>query len=302
MKLKNLFYLLLALPLLAVGCSKEPNQKPSDGPDEEFFMEETLILGERYGLSEGKIDLLFKSEKGDKYLDISVATTNWDGVLKAGTYSVADDNLLLYTSFLAITTDGMEFINFEGGDGTFVVEGDVNGYKIDCLLTDAENRKYHFTYDGKIKGISPNGDLPTEPVNMEAKHFSGAVMDLGGYTYILTLSDKGYGSTGLSLADGNYYDVWISGIKGEVDADGYMIIPAGTYTFDETSSFAEWTINKSMSTYTKISEDGSEYYAETLFEDATLVVNEDSLVLTATIDGVEHTVTHNGVPKVLAGQ
>ena len=296
MRLRNLFYLLLALPLLLASCSKEVE---SDN-HVEYFMEEALIFGGRAGnpsKDANMFTLFFSSTSNTIALSISIVGAEGDEVLKAGRYTDADNTLLINSASLA-DMNTYEFFSFEGGNGTAIVEGDENNYKIDFVLSDAQNRKYHFTYDGKISGISPDGDLPAEPQNIVAEHIFGYAMELSNFNYFITLSDKGYNEYGLRKANGNYYIVNIFGIEGEIDADGNMIIPAGTYTLDKSNSKAKNTIQWSESGYTKINEDGTEIYVSASYEEAQLVVTEDGMTLTAIIGDVEHTVTYNGTPKI----
>lgn len=296
MKLVNSFYLLLALPLLLAACSKENESDNHAG----YFMEDTLIMGKcerNADEDENQFPLAFVNESGNLGFVITLVGAEGDKALKAGIYTAADQNLLLDNALLADVAT-LELYDLEGGSGTAIVEGDENNYKIDFVVSDAENREYHFTYDGKIYGISPAGDLPTEPQSMVAEHITGYALSGDIYNYYFTLSDKGFNEYEIRQANGNYYQVDIFGVEGELDADGNITIPVGTYTLDKSNSQANNTMQYSASAYSQINEDGTEINIDTYYEDAQLVVTEDGMTLTVIIGGVEHTVTYNKAPKI----
>lgn len=295
MKLRNFIYLLLALPLLLAACDKDPNNKPSNV---KYFMDDTLILGDcRVQQEIGNFIMDFYDEEGEYTLLVFFEANGTNNVLEAGTYTIPTDSPNIYPSILGFTDDRAS-IFFDGGDGTVVVEGDVNNYKIDIQLTDSNKRLYHFTYDGKLNGMSPNGDLPTEPINITAEQLEGYSLILSETTeYNLTLYDKPLQDNGLRQADSCSYSIYFWGNSGDVDAEGYMTIPAGTYSSDDNT-----LDNTTYSGYTKINEDGTEYYATARLDSGKLVVTADGLTLTVVIDGVEHTITYNGAPKLKVEQ
>jgi hypothetical protein len=299
MKLRNFFYLLLALPLLFAACDKEPNNKPSDV---KYFMDKTLILGVGTpGFSEGGIILSFKDLDNEFGVVLNLNDVGDNHILEAGTYSVANNKLDL-TSTIISYYDDRRPIMFNGGDGVVVVEGDVNNYKIDIELTDAQKRHYHFTYDGKIGHISPSGELPTEPVNTTAAQLEGYSLQLPEVSeYNIYLYDKPLKENGHPQANCSYYAVCAFNIAGDVDAEGYVTIPEGTYTFDQDNTGAACTLY-TQPHYVLINEDGTEYNAMTIADDGELVVTADGFTLTAIIDGVKHTITYNSVPKLKVEQ
>lgn len=299
MKLRNFFYLLLALPLLFAACDKEPNNKPSNV---KYFMDKTLILGiGTPGFSEGGAILILKDSDNEFGLVLNLNDVGDNHILEAGTYSVANNKLDLVSTIISYYDDRRP-IMFNGGDGVVVVEGDVNNYKIDIELTDAQKRHYHFTYDGKIGHISPNGELPTEPVNTTAAQLEGYSLQLPEVSeYNIYLYDKPLKENGLPQANCGYYSVNAFNIASEVDAEGYVTIPEGTYTFDKDNVGAAGTLYTHPN-YTLFNEDGTEYHATVSADDGELVVTADGLTLTATVGGVKHTITYNGVPKLKVEQ
>lgn len=96
---------------------------------------------------------------------------------------------------------------------------------------------------------------------------------------------------GTSLPEGSYYCLDIYAPKTE---DGKL--PVGTYTFDTTESYAEWSIDSTMSCLIEIDANGNFLPDEEgiLLSDATLVISENYAELTAVIDDKTHYVTFSG--------
>ena len=307
MKLKNLFYLLLALPLFFAGCSDEPTQEPSNKPTGEYYMEKTLIYGASM-VFDNNFMLTFNDTNNEIFVIITLIGDEGDEVLKAGTYTATDNTIFINSAAIIYTNqtneDGSSVTTwFEGGDGTAVVEGDINNYKIDIVMTDAEQRSYHFTFDGKISGLSPDGELPTEPVNITAEQVDGYYIcyeSTSTHNYSVSIYEKPIQENGLAQADSSIYTLNVYSVKSEIDADGYAAIPVGTYSLYTPDSSTELYIYPSGSGYTKINADGTGIYTTANYDDCQLVVTEDGLTLTATIGGVLHTVTYSGSTKITA--
>jgi hypothetical protein len=307
MKLKNLFYLLLALPLFFAGCSDEPTQEPSNKPTEEYYMEKTLIYGASMVFNNNFM-LTFNDTNNEILVIITLIGDEGDEVLKAGTYTATDNTISINSAAIMYNNqtneDGSSVTTwFEGGDGTAVVEGDINNYKIDIVMTDAEQRSYHFTFDGKISGLSPDGELPTEPVNITAEEVDGYYIcyeSTSTHNYSVSIYEKPIQENGLAQADSSIYTLNVYSVKSEIDADGYAAIPVGTYSLYTPDSSTELYISPSGSGYTKINADGTGIYTTANYDDCQLVVTEDGLTLTATIGGVLHTVTYSGSTKITA--
>ena len=301
MKTRNFLYLLLALPLLFAACDKESTGKHPNKPAE-YVIDKELILGVGTpSHTEGYIILVLSDFDKEFGLVLNLSDVADNRILEAGTYSVANNRLDLISTIISYNDDRGPIV-FDGGDGVVVVEGDVNNYKIDIELTDAQKRRYHFTYDGKICKMSPNGELPTEPVNTTAAQLDGYSIQLPEISqYNLYIYDKSLKDNGHPQANCSYYSVCAFNIPGDVDADGYVTIPKGTYTFDKDNVGAECSLYTHPS-YTSINEDGTEYHAMVTADDGELVVTADGLTLTATIGGVKHTITYNSVPKLKVEQ
>ncbi|MBQ5664198.1 MAG: hypothetical protein IIV19_07215, partial [Bacteroidaceae bacterium] len=119
-------------------------------------------------------------------------------------------------------------------------------------------------------------------VNFTATKFIGAhmILDKSGM-YMVVLSDE---------EDVHNYVFTLYNKIGEIDENGYVTIPSGTYTQSEGSG--EYSIAP-HSQYRDNSE-GAENPKTAKFTEATVVITENKLVLTTIIEGVKHVVTYNG--------
>lgn len=303
MKLKNLFYLLLALPMLIVSCEKEPSETPTD-PSSRYFIEQDLILGCMMGdFANGRGTVTFSSEKRDVHVIVTLQGETTDTTLKPGTYSPADSRVP-YSISLATSTvmyygdNGLEYSFLDGGDATVVVGGSSSCYIIDMVLADAQKREYHFTYEGRIEGLSPALPLPTEPVSMVAENTKFTVTPSAYYELAITLSDKGWNEYSNPAAGASFYRVSLWTEPVEVDAEGYMAIPVGTYPFNAEYGVVLNTVLGRSSYFQSVSEDGTEYAMYADYEDCEVVVAEDGITITATIGGVEHVITYSGTNRL----
>jgi hypothetical protein len=146
--------------------------------------------------------------------------------------------------------------------------------------------------------MGPSGELPTEPVNTTAAQLEGYSLQLPEVSeYNIYLYDKPLKENGLPQANCGYYSVNAFNIASEVDAEGYVTIPEGTYTYGKDSVGAACTLYTHPN-YVLFNEDGTEYHAMVTADDGELVVTADGITLTATIGGVKHTITYNGAPKL----
>lgn len=311
MKIKHLFYFLLALPLAFVACNETPEEgvKPDPEVVKEYLFDEKLGYAKRddlriYDYADNYIMITFYSDDETLKFSAWFIVDEQESILSAGTYTSEAGNLLVDNFVLHdYTTD--YWYTFYNSHGVAVVGGDINGYTLDFDITDGEGYNYHFTYEGVVEGMElPVNDIPTEPVNMtienfEGRYYSNELSD--AYHYYIYLSDVGLDNSGEMKPGGIYYKIGVYGIKGDIDDEGYIHIPAGTYTFDADDTKTEWTMNGEESMYFKVNADGTDYDGYSAFQGGQVVVTEDSITLTTTIGGVEHVVTYNGAPTVYVG-
>lgn len=111
---------------------------------------------------------------------------------------------------------------------------------------------------------------------------------IDNYSIIIAEEEFKMSLGGESLTEGSYYCI---DLYAPATEDGN--IPEGTYTFDASDSGAEWTIYGAL---IMVDADGNFITDEEgiLFSEATLVIGENSAVLTAIIEGKSHYVTFTG--------
>lgn len=124
--------------------------------------------------------------------------------------------------------------------------------------------------------------VPDNTVNFTATTFTGAHAIYGSRnSYIISLADDGrLHAYGFSL----------NGAAGEIDDNGNITIPSGTYTNSEEDG--DNTID-GLAFYADASE-GPENTKYDYGETVNAVVTENKIVVTAIIGGVTHVVTYNG--------
>ena len=119
-------------------------------------------------------------------------------------------------------------------------------------------------------------------VNFTATIFTGGHMGLGkSGMYIVSLSNE---------ENIHSYMFTLYNQLGEVDENGYVTIPSGTYTQSKESG--DYRISE-YATYTDMS-GGDENIKRATLTESTAVVTENQIVLTTVIDGATHVVTYNG--------
>ena len=269
--------------------------------DEEMAAAVRVSLAE-YGFPDNYFLVAFYSADESILMGAVLVGEDGESILSAGTYTSANGGLLM-EGFELYVDDTEEYF-FEGGEGTIVVGGDIEGYTFDIDLTNAEGQNFHFTYEGLVAGMNLNGSLPTEDVTFEAVCCDGeyyGTQYTETYNYYLILSDLGLDENDFAQATGTYYQVDLYSVESYVDAEGYVHVPAGTYTFDLNDTCAEWTLGNYYSGYFKINADATAYDAKSGFDSGEAVVTENGITLNVVIGGVNHTVTYNQAPKIYVG-
>ena len=272
-----------------------------------YLYDMEMAYAERYDLSEYDFPynyylIAFYSADGNILMGAVIVGKEGEEILSAGTYTAANGGLMM-EGFELYVGENEEYF-FEGGDGTIVVGGDIYGYTFDIEIANAEGQNFHFTYEGTVEAMNPRAGLPTEPFNITAEHFDGNYYGTDfstAHNYYIMLSDKGLNDEGYACAGGNYYQIDLYSVQGSIDGDGYIHIPAGTYTFDANDTMTEWTVGNKYSNYSKIDVTGTDYEAKASFDGGKVVVTENSMVVELTVNGVLHTVTYNNAPKIYVG-
>ena len=265
MKLNKLFLLLLALPLAFVAC--EPNEI-NDTPQADPVL--TLT---------SENSLQFTPEGGN------------------GTITYTLENAVAGTELTATTTAEWITDITVGETITFVVAANESTQKRNDRILVTYGTE-NFNVFVKQEGVEP-------VVNFEAQDFHGVYYGTEyspNYNMAIYLSDLGFTEQGYVMAGATYYtlDLFLDN-EPAIDAEGFMTVPAGTYTFDGTDSYGDMTIGYAYSSYFKINSDASAYEAQESYDSAELVVTENSVTLVAYIAGVKHIVTYNGSTKFFVG-
>ena len=146
---------------------------------------------------------------------------------------------------------------------------------------------------------------PVEGVEREAEMLIGDYYGTDysdSHNFYFCLTNYGLSEDGYPYAGGFYYFLDLYTVEPTVDAEGYVTIPAGTYTFELNPSYAEWTIaNNEYSMYMAVNEAGDDYAGYGGYDSATLVVTASGMTLTAVVNGQTHTVTYAGAPSLYLG-
>ena len=283
MKIKHLLYLLLALPLAFASC--DPNEIPetpnTDDPGNTEEPNPTPTPEEPVLTLTSENSLQFGCEGGE-------------GVI---TYTL--ENPVEGTELKAEATEAWITDVTVGETITFAVAAND--------VVEKRNGRILVTYGEKLfnvfiqqEGIEPFETFEAEMLVLD--NF-GILTDGSAYNMNIYLSDIGFSSGGYYQADGTYYRLdlyWDD--EPLLDEEGYRHITPGTYTFDGTDDANDMSIGYTLSGYMKINSAGSYFEIQEQFEDAELVVTEDSMTLTAYVAGVKHVVTYSGETMFFEGK
>ena len=273
--MKKLFYLLLALPLAFAACEPEPAPEkvdPTYAPELSLTSEATMEFAAEGG--EGVITYTAKM----------VEVTRVAAEPKVEATCEAD-----WVTDLTVA----ENITFT------VLANEADARETKVVVTYGDK-----SFEVAVKQAAKQNDQP-EPENgvkLEASYLQGDYYgdeySPGVGNYYVYLSDLGFDEEGYASAGGTYYCLDLYGPL--FDGEGDITLPVGTYTFDANDTMVEWTIGAAYSGYFAFDENGNSLTGEygLPITDATLVVTESGMTLTATIDGVEHTVTFEGVADI----
>ena len=231
---------------------------------------------------------------------------------------------------LTLTSESSLKYTPEGGQGTitYTLENAVKGTELTATteaewitnITVAENITFNVepnatTEERKNRILVTYGEQNfnvfvsqegVEPVvNFEAECFEGVYYGTQyspNYNVAIYLSDKGFTEQGYVNPGATYYtlDLFLDN-EPAIDAEGFMTVPAGTYTFDGTDSYGDMTIGYAYSSYFVVNSDATAYETQEYYESAELVVAENSITFTAYVAGVRHNVTYNGEAKFFVG-
>lgn len=271
MKLRRLFFALLALPLAFAAC--EPVEPGVENKEYNINLTSENVLN-------------FEAEGGQ-----GVITYN---LIEVTRNSVAPQPEVEATCAAEWITDitVAETITFNVAAN----EGEARETKI-VVSYDEQEIEVAIKQAAKIVEPKPEDGVVFEAQVLTGEYYGDYYTPDAGNYYIF-FSDYGFSEDGNLLTNSIYYQLDLYGVLYEGEAvNGYIPLPEGTYTLDVNDTMAVGTIGYSYSCYMKTN--NSEIEVEVPFEAAELVVAADgSCVLTATIQGEKHTVTFSGASTI----
>ena len=266
MKIKHLLFLLFTLPLALASCDSTNEIEPTPDP--------VLTLTSENSLK-------FTVDGGQ------------------GTINYTLENAVEGTELTATTTAAWITDITVGENITFAVApNETTETRLDRILV--EYGKASFNVFISQEGLEP---FETFEADMLILDSFGLLTDGSAYNMNIYLSDIGFSSGGYYQAGGTYYRLdlyWDN--EPLLDEEGYRHITPGTYTFDGSDEANDMSIGYTLSGYMKVNASGAGFEIQNQFEAAELVVTEDSITLTAYIDGIKHIVTYSGDTMFFEGK
>ena len=222
------------------------------------------------------------------YLIIPPGTYTFDPESSAYEMSIAS----YYSAYFVINEARTGYYAYGSyDDATLVVTED--GMTLDATILGA---KHTVTYNGTPKFyVGVKEDRTFDATLLLGDYYGTQYSD--SYNYNLWLTDLGFDG-GSAIPGGTYYSIDLYGLEPEIDAEGYLHVPHGTYAFDPTGTCPEWSVGASYSVYYIFNEDGSTQDSGS-FEAMTVVVSESGVSVEAYSGGARHIVTYEGEPKFL---
>ena len=247
------------------------------------------IPSNELGLQDNYFAILFYDNTYFIQLGIILIDKDGKNILEAGTYTGENGGVMMEGCELYI--NGTDEYYFEGGDVKIVVGGDIDGYTFDILATDNKGNSFHYIFEGKVKGMNPDGyDVM---LNIEKLYsFDRDVTEEGAYHYLIILSDKGITEDNTTIQGSFYYifDLYCE-TEGVTDAEGYITFPNGTYTLSKnkkagTICDAEYRPSNHMSANDAVP-----------FDEGALTITDEGITIEAKIGRDKHLATFPGAPR-----
>lgn len=269
MKLRNLFYLLLAMPLAFAACEETPEPTPGPGPgpdDKEPVLTLTSEATLNFGAEGGEGVIAYTLENEVEGTEVT-ATCNADWVTNI---TVAEN------------------IKFN----VAVNEGPARDTKVKVAYG-AKN------FEVAVKqAAAQEQPTPDDTVRWESPALFGEYLgdqySPGVGNYYIVLSDNGFTADGYLQPNSTYYIVDSFAAMYDGDED-WVTIPAGEYTFDASNSCAEGTFTAEYSQYAKSND--TEIIANEGYTAGKMTVTENGITLEVTLtNGEKHVVTYEGQP------
>lgn len=257
MKIKHLFFMLLALPMVFVACS-ETSDDATINPNAELTLTSDKVMQ-------------FTAEGGNGTITYTLEN------VKKGTLPKA-------------TTSASWITNITVGENiTFTVEAND--------VSEVRSERIFVSYGDKNFNVFVEQEAAEYVEKFVADKVVGTYLGSTAsatYNMNIYLTDLGFTDSGNAIGGATYYRLDLySAAEPQLDAEGWLTIPAGTYYLDSSSSAADMTLGYSASAYFKLNEDASDYDARAYYDSAELVVTESGMTLTAYVTAVKHIATYN---------
>ena len=253
------------------------------------FAEAQRLMLDELGLPKNYYGILFIDATYSIQLGMVLIGAEGEDILTAGTYTADNGGILSEACELYF---GDKEYNFEDGNIEINVQYiAANVYTFDIKLADKMGNHFHYNYKGIVKDMDPNGyDVYFEVPKMYSLDLG--TTDNGVYNYFIILSDKGITEENTTIPGSCYYLIDLYCATAGTVEDGYVTLPAGVYTLDDsmmggTMCEARYAPND----HTQVSKDAI------YFDAGEMTITEEGYSIDATIGGERHLVVYNDTPR-----
>ena len=291
MKIKNLFLMLLALPLAFVACDNTDDTPVTPNtPKYDIEMEmaaAVLVPSETNGLKDSEFYIVFGDEKETTMLTITLVNAKGETTIEAGTYTNANGGILLGYSGLKINDKPVAF-----SEASAIVTLNGENFAFDITAKTVEDKKCHFTYNGAIYGMGDNGENEDDDTEKSIvnDNFACGFTEAKGNTannYYVVLANVKINDK-MDAANATYciFDLYSSVNSGTV--------PNGTYTLDIKNSGKAGTAGAEY-TYVYNTDSDGKYKSLVEFTEGTVTVSDKKIeAVMTTAEGVTYTIIYEG--------
>lgn len=266
MKLRNLFYLLLALPLVFAACTEDDTDPTPVVKDPVLTITSNAIM--QFAAEGGVGEITYTLENAQEGVQLTAeCVAEW----------VTDITVGEKITFAVAANEG------EARDAKITVKYDTESFEVAVM----QNAK------------SAPESVKFEAVALGGFYDGGAEAGLSVDNYCFSLANKAFDEDGeLPYGSECYFvDLYVEAYQGEWCET--MTIPVGEYSLDLENGKTAGTFSHDFSRHMVITEDGE--YIPASYEAGKLIVTETGMTLTVTIQGVEHTVTYEGAMTLKNG-
>lgn len=183
---------------------------------------------------------------------------------------------------------------------TDIAVGEVITFSVEANDGDARVAPIIVNYANQQKTVLVRQLSPDEAA-LKASYFGGiyygSIYSPGKSNYYMHLSDNGFNEQGKDKPNSKYYALDLYAPLHE--GDDKPTLPLGTYTLNTDDEPQIMTIGLEYSGYRETDADGASY-EPSLYDNATLVVEEGKVTLTCTIQGTEHRVVFTGTTEIIS--